>query len=362
MGRYGNVAIGTSFGASRMNLSKELLFTEAENAGISTEQAQQLWTRLTTATEGQQKFDAMHVAYYFGGMIVIGAMTFFFSLAWERVGGAGILALALAYGCLFGFLGPHLFHARRLYVAGGLLTAVAVCMTPLAVYGLERALGWWPQGNPGTYHDYHVWVKGSWLFMELATLAAGGVALPLVRFPFLTAPMAFALWYMTMDLTPLLFGQKDFTGSQQLWVSVVFGAGILAFAYLVDRRTRDDYAFWLYLFGLAAFWGGLSLMDSGGPWSRFGYCVVNIILIAVSAVLTRPVFAVFGSFGVAGYLSYLAFRLFRDSLFLPMALTLIGVGVIMATVAYQRNRTRIDAYIVSVLPDGFLRLLPAERH
>jgi hypothetical protein len=104
MGRYGNVAIGTSFGASRMNLSKELLFTEAENAGISTEQAQQLWTRLTTATEGQQTFDAMHVAYYFGGMIVIGAMTFFFSLAWERVGGAGILALALAYGCLFGFL------------------------------------------------------------------------------------------------------------------------------------------------------------------------------------------------------------------------------------------------------------------
>jgi hypothetical protein len=350
-----------SFGFSRMNLTRELLLIEAENAGIPAEQAQELWSRLATATEGQQKFDSLHVAYYFGGMIIIGAMTFFFSLAWERVGGAGILALALAYGCLFGFLGPHLFHSRRLYVAGGLLTVVAVCMTPLAVYGLERALGWWPQGNPASYHNYHVWVKGSWLFMELATLAAGAVALRFVKFPFLTAPMALTLWYMSMDLTPLLFGKADFTGSQQLWVSVIFGVVMLVLAYLVDRRTRDDYAFWLYLFGLAAFWGGLSLMDSGGPWSRFVYCVINIVLIAVSALLGRRVFAVFGSFGVAGYLSYLAFRLFKDSLFLPMALTVIGVGVIMATVAYQRNRARIDAYIVSILPDGFMRLLPAER-
>jgi hypothetical protein len=332
-----------------MKLTKELLFREADSAGIPADQTQQLWTRLTV-TEGQQRFDALHVASYFGGMIVIGAMTFFFSLASERVGGAGILALALTYGCIFGFLGPHLFHARKLYVAGGLLTAVAVCMTPLAVYGFERAMGWWPRVDPGSYHDYHVRVIGSCLFMELATLAAGGVALRFVRFPFLTAPMAFTLWYMSMDLTPLLFGRNDFNESQQLWVSVAFGAVILVIAYLVDRRTRDDYAFWLYLFGLTAFWGGLSMMHSGGPWSRFGYFVINIVLIAVSTSLDRRVFAVFGSFGVAGYLSYLVFRLFKDSLFLPMALTVIGVGVIVGTVAYQRNRARIGAYIASLLP------------
>jgi hypothetical protein len=44
-----------------------------------------------------------------------------------------------------------------------------------------------------------------------------------------------------------------------------------------------------------------------------------------------------------------------------MALTVIGVGVIVGTVAYQRNRARIDAYFVSVLPAGLRRLLPAER-
>ena len=340
-----------------MKLTKEQLLKEAEDVGIGAEQTQELWDRLTAVTEGQQKFDALQVAYFFGGTIIVGAMAFFFSLAWERVGGVGILAMALTYGCLFGVLGPHLFHARKLYVAGGLLTVVAVCMAPLAVYGLERAMGWWPQAVPGSHLNYHMWEKASLLFMELVTLAAGGVALRFVRFPLLTAPIAVALWYMSLDLTPLLFGQNDFIESQQLWVSVAFGAGLLVVAYLLDRRAGKDYAFWLYLMGLAAFWGGLSMMDSAGPWSRLGYFALNLTLIAVSSLLDRRVFAVFGSLGVAGYLSYLAIRLFKDSLFLPMALTVIGVGVIVGTVAYERNRARMDACIVGVLPAGLRRLL-----
>jgi hypothetical protein len=336
-----------------MKLTKELLFSEAEDVGIGAEQTQQLWDRLATATEGQAKFDSLQVAYYCGGTIMVGAMAFFFSLAWERVGGAGILALALTYSCLFGMLGPHLFHARRQYVAGGLLTVVAVCMVPLAVYGLENAMGWWPQADAGS--------KVCWLVMELATLGASAVALRFVRFPFLTVPITVAVWFMSQDLTPVFFGREDFRTSQQLCVSVVFGAGVLVAAYLVDRRAGKDYAFWLYLIGLAAFWGGLSMMDSVGPWSRLGYFALNLMLIAVSSLLDRRVFAVFGSFGVAGYLSYLAFRLFKDSLFLPMALTVIGAGVIVGTVAYQRNRARMDACIVGALPAGLRRLLPANR-
>jgi hypothetical protein len=344
-----------------MNITKELLFREAADAGIPAEQTQLLWTRLGTAAEGQQKFDSLHVAYYFGGMIIIAAMTFFFGLAWERTGGAGIMALALAYGCAFGGLGSYLFRVRKLYVAGGLLTSVAVCMTPLAVYGLERMYGLWPQGDPGSYANYHIWVKGSWLFMELATLAAGSLALRFVRFPFLTAPIAFTLWYMSMDLTPLLFGQRDFTWSERLWVSAIFGLAMLAIAFLIDRRTKGDYAFWLYLFGVMAFWGGLSLMENGGPWGHFVYCLINVGMLAVSALLDRRVFAVFGSLGVAGYLGYLAFQLFKDSMLLPLALTAIGLGVIVVAVAYQKNRASVDACILGILPEGLKRLSPADR-
>ncbi|HTX37743.1 MAG TPA: hypothetical protein VME43_22095 [Bryobacteraceae bacterium] len=341
-----------------MDIGKELLLREAAAAGIPAEQAALLWTRLDAATEGQSKFDSLSVAYYFGGLIIIGAMTFFFTLAWDRVGGAGILALALAYGCVFGGLGGYLFHARKLRVAGGLLTTAAVCMMPLAIYGLERLLKLPAQGS-GSYLDEAV--RENRVYMEIASIAAGAVALRLVRFPFLTAPMAFALWMLSMDLAPQLFGWNETTSSHGLWISAAFGLAMLLAAYGIDRRTRDDYAFWLYLSGVMALWCGLTFQEDGSPWEWFAYCLVNIALLAVSTFLDRRVFAVFGSLGVAIYLGYLASSLFRDSLLLPVALTGIGLAVIAAAVGYQKNRAKVDALVIGSLPAGLRRLSPAAR-
>ena len=86
---------------------------------------------------------------------------------------------------------------------------MAVCMTPLAIYGLERSLGVWPQGDPGHYSGFHFWVKGSWFFMEVGTILAGLIAVKFIPFAFLSAPIAFTLWYMSMDLTPLLYGKMN---------------------------------------------------------------------------------------------------------------------------------------------------------
>lgn len=238
------------------------------------------------------------------------------------------------------------------------MTTAAVCMTPLAVYGLERLLKLQTQGS-GSYLDEAV--RENRVYMEIATMAAGAVALRFVRFPFLTAPLAFALWIMSMDVAPLLLGWKDITWSRGLWVSVIFGLAMLLAAYSTDRRTKDDYAFWLYLFGVMAFWCGLTFQENGSPWARFAYCLLNIAMLAVSTFLDRRVFAVFGSVGIAVYLGYLAFSLFRDSLLLPVALTGIGLAVIAAAIAYQKNRAKVDALLIGSLPEGLRRLSPAGR-
>ncbi|HEV2381872.1 MAG TPA: hypothetical protein VG206_19045 [Terriglobia bacterium] len=74
-------------------------------------------------------------------------------------------------------------------------------MTPLIIYGLERGTGFWPASDPGVYRDFHQWIRGGWVLMELGTVLTALIALAFVRFPFVTAPIAFALWYMSMDLT-----------------------------------------------------------------------------------------------------------------------------------------------------------------
>ena len=74
-------------------------------------------------------------------------------------------------------------------------------------------------------------------------------------------------------------------------------------AFWVDIRSRPpkDFAFWLYLFGVLAFWGALTSMDSNSELGKFIYCCINLLMAAVGATLSRRVFAVFGGLGVALY-------------------------------------------------------------
>ena len=345
-----------------MRISKDDLEWAASQRVISAEQSEALWKALATRTDTRPQFDLAHLAFYFGAFIVMAAMGWCMTLAWDAFGGGGILLLALVYSVCFVLAGRTLWYRQNLRVPGGLLFTLAVWMTPLAIYGFERLCGLWPQGNPGTFRDYHIWVKGSWLFLEVGTIVAGLVALRFIRFPFLTFPIAFSLWYMSMDLTPLLFGKDEFAWNERLWVSVWFGLALLLVSYLVDQRTKEDYASWGYLFGALAFWCGLSLMQSGKEWAKFSYCLINLALMVVSVLLQRRVFIIFGALGVFGYLSYLSYDVFKDSILFPFALSILGILIIFLGVKYQRHRLAIEAAITSRIPYGLRRLLPQSRH
>jgi hypothetical protein len=346
-----------------MNLSKEDLTWAAREGVISAEQVDHLWLKLRerAASSTRSKFDGANVAYYFGALIVMSAMGWLMTLGWERFGGVGIFLLASCYAFLFVLAGRTLWYKENLTIPGGLLFTLAVWMTPLAIYGLERATGLWPQGAPDNFQSYHIWVKGSWILMEVGTIIAALITLKFIRFPFLTFPITFSLWYMSMDLTPLLLGKHEFTWQQHLWVSLFFGLLILLATYLIDRRTRDDYAFWGYLFGLMAFWGGLSLMESGSEWKKSLYCLVNVGLIVLAVFLQRRVFAVFGGCGVFGYLGHLSYNVFKDSFLFPMALSILGLAVIYLGVQYQRHRERLEEAVLVVIPNSIRRLRPIER-
>jgi hypothetical protein len=85
-------------------------------------------------------------------------------------------------------------------IGGSLLITVAICLVPLLTYAIEDILGLWPAEYPGAYKDYYPWINGSWIVMELATIVAAAIALRYVRFAFLTAPIAFSFWFLSMDL------------------------------------------------------------------------------------------------------------------------------------------------------------------
>lgn len=331
----------------------------AVRAGIlGPEQADRLAEFLAQGAAERPRFSFVHVLYYLGGMIAIGAMSLFMTLGWATLGGWGGFVTAVFYAILALALTHWFLERKHLQIPAGIMATLAVVMVPLAIFGAQQALGYWGLDKP--FRHYHQYIDGRWLMMELGTLAVAAALLWRYRFPFMLMPVSVTLWYMSMDLGPLLVG-----GDWQDWdirklISLNFGVLFVGLAFWVDirsRHSRKDYAFWLYLFGVMTFWGGLSLMRSGSELGKFLYLMLNVGMILTGALLGRRVFAVFGGLGVAGYLGYLSHRVFRDSLLFPFALSAIGLAIIALGVLWQRREAQWSARLRGLLPKALRELL-----
>ncbi len=359
----------------RLSIDWPQLQAAAQAGDITDDQAERLWARWAGQGAGMggegavavaaPRFDFTHVLYYFGGMLAIGAMTLFMTLGWELFGAWGLMVLAVAYGAGALAVTRHLM-GKHLPVPAGILATLAVCLVPLALWALQAGLGLWPEGSMDNYRDYHRWIDGRWLTLEFGTLAAAVVLLWWLRLPFMVMPVAVTVWYMSMDLAHLLMQKEGFDWKFSRDVSLLFGLATCAVAVWVDLRCRratdprdrQDFAFWLYLFGAIMFWGGLSLRESDNELAKALYALINVVLVFLGAAIQRRVFTVLGALGVAGYLGYLSHRVFADSLLFPFVLSLLGLAVVALGVWWQRNEPRIQARLVQWLP-GPLRPLAA---
>ena len=150
-----------------MKIEREDLDWAVNEDLLNADVAERLWQAWQERKRNVPQFNFANVAYYFGAPIVIFGMFFYLTLAWESLGGGGIFALACVYILIFALAGRHLWFDRDLKIPGGLLTTIAVCMVPLAIYGFQQMTGIWPDGDPGNYRNYHIWVKASWFYLNL---------------------------------------------------------------------------------------------------------------------------------------------------------------------------------------------------
>ncbi len=339
-----------------MKITRTDIDAAVEDNILSTEQADNLFNFLKDRPSVGPSFDFTHVLYYLGGMIAIGAMTLFMNLGWESFGGWGVFVIALVYGVI-GLKLTKVFQSRGYAIPAGICAVFAVGMTPLAIYGLQQALGFWPDDS--VYRDYHRYIKWHWIYMELGTLAAGMVVAWRYQYPFLIMPIAVTLWYMSMDLAPMLAGMDRPDYEFRALVSMYFGLLMVFLAFWVDIRARHtaDYAFWLYLFGVMAFWGGMSMQHSDSELNKFIYFCINLVMIGIGVIVVRRVFVIFGALGGSFYLGHLASSVFRDSWLFPVSLTAIGLLIIYLGIFWQRHEKALTQKMQSLLPNALRELL-----
>lgn len=338
----------------KIKVSREDIQKASETGIISNEQAAALWSHLSENTVDKTPFTGVNVAYYFGAFIIISAMSWFATEAFANFSSLGLMIISLIYFAGFSQVGRKLYANEVTRIPGGLLLTIAVFMVPLFIFSCQHYAGIWATEEPGNYRNYFEWVKNGWFFMELGTIITSIIFLYKFRFPFLTFPLAFTLWFLSMDITAMIYGNSDYSGKQREFVSMIFGLIMLIVTYFIDRKTKKDYAFWLYLFGLIAFWGGLSLMGSGSEFGKFIYFCINIGLVIISVLFRRKVFLVFGAIGAFGYLGYLSMEVFGDSILFPIALTILGLLIIYLGIKYARNHKKIEDFVSSKLPGNRL--------
>ena len=183
--------------------------------------------------------------------------------------------------------------------------------------------------------------------IELGTLAVAAMIFAAHRTPYILMPITVIFWWMVMDFSmyqeevarKAAEATNDYRSHDTYkliyeWNSVYFGLAAIAVGAAIDwtKKTRIDMAYWVYIAGVASFWGGLILMGESGDWAAFKFFVVNVVLFLIGGVFVRGVFLVAGGVGMVMYIVRLVDKQFRDD---PLfALYLAGIGFVGLVLVY----------------------------
>ena len=288
------------------------------------------------------KFNLENFLYYFGGFIIISTMGWYLGFTAASLGYGSLFITSIFYFIIFVIIGNLLWNNDK-KTPGGLLYVCAVGIVPLAVWAFENLIGIMPQ-NLDKYKDFHIFVRSGYIFMELSTIIVGFVFLKFRKFPLLTLPICYAMWYLSMDIVPFLLGQGLVAPSWGMknFASCVFALIMLFYAVRLDLKKQysEDFSHWLYIFGATMLWGAIiSIIMRHNWYNEFAYFLTALFSIAymiISILIKRKVFIVWGAIGFWSYLGHLAYKVFEDSPLFPFVLVVFGLMIIFSGVGYSR--------------------------
>eukprot|EP01091_Cochliopodium_minus_P000124 TRINITY_DN10157_c0_g1_i1.p1 TRINITY_DN10157_c0_g1~~TRINITY_DN10157_c0_g1_i1.p1 ORF type:complete len:889 (+),score=139.27 TRINITY_DN10157_c0_g1_i1:35-2668(+) len=255
------------------------------------------------------KITLINVLYFGGALLVIGSMTLFMTLGFSSFGGFGLFLISLIYGLSF-FFGAYIYFDDPEYkMVRGILSCISLGMVPLGIYGIMEMMN----KTRYRYDELHRIAAGQWVPIEIGTVVIGTVIIYYVPFPFTTSIISFALWFMSMDLVPLFF-RDWYYWDKRMNFSIIFGFLQISAGYYIEVTYSQvqDFAFWIYLFGLIIFSSGLCFYSVRTDKQALIALFLNIILFLLSHVLNRDMFAVFGGIGILLHFPFSMYEMRRQ--------------------------------------------------
>ncbi|MCR5290763.1 MAG: hypothetical protein K6E51_12290 [Treponema sp.] len=293
--------------------------------------------------------------FYTGSLIIISGMTWLLGTCWADMDYAALLTISMVYFVVFTLAGIGVTQKLKITLGGNLLFCIAIAVVPMIVYSILNLSDVW---SGDKYGDFYIWIRGKWIVLELSTIAVALLFLIKVRFHFIVFLISFCLWYLSMDIVPVIYRENWISWFQRAHISKIFGTLMIATGYILHLKKKRDFAFWLYLFGLFTLTFGFSFFYNADSSGFFILLLIHIVMCFVSLFLEEPVFMVFGAIGIGEFLSRMAYELFKGSKLFPFALTIIGALIITVGIIYQKNRSNIQNAISKLIPECVINLRP----
>ena len=179
----------------------------------------------------------------------------------------------------------------------------------------------------------------SWVSLEIGTIVAGFVALRFVRFPFMTLPIVFSLWFFSMDIVGLCTHGHAYEWHTLQASAACYGIVMIALAMYIDKRVREDFGFWMYLYGGFALNAAASRLWEGADERLiFVFALFALCELCLSIIVQRRGFD--GNGNVRRLHLYRSSRIHRISRFadFPVRIVVVGLSIIFVAVYYQKTR------------------------
>ena len=204
--------------------------------------------QVNAGPEQRKGLNFVSLAYYFGGFMILLAYTIFVGLQWESLGRAGqIVVSSFTIGGLGGL--GYFLQRTGFRFAGGLLIFASTGIVPLLIFTLQQAVGIWPDDSNYAYRDFYRNVARTWVLLELISLGVTIIVIWRVRFTLLSLLIAHWTWFLSMDMTRWMSQSTYWTWSDgEQIASTLTGGGMLAVGIILQRKAKQDYSFWFYLF------------------------------------------------------------------------------------------------------------------
>ena len=268
----------------------------------------------------------IHLLRNLGGLLAISAMTQLMHLGWKSVSGWGGFIISLVYVIAGLFFAEYTCRRKQLNLPPAIMASFVVALTPLVVFGLQTALGYWKEN--ASYLDSHAFMEGRFLLMALTTAVAGIVLFNRYRFPLPVMLPVLLFWYLCVDLSSFLLGDADPDWILNRQFFVWFGMLTTLASLWEDIRLQREktVVFWLSTLAAGTLWWKLSGTRFDGALSQFISLCCNLAMMVAGALFSRWFFTLLGGFGIAGYLGYMAHGVLGGSIMFPVVLAAIGIA------------------------------------